>query len=82
MGAGTGIPVDLGRLHRSHARFQPGRCVPVPTPVEQGGIVDNEVRGTDIVVIGAGQAGLSSGYYLRRHGIEPGSGFGSPPATG
>ncbi|MBJ2119571.1 NAD(P)/FAD-dependent oxidoreductase [Arthrobacter sp. MSA 4-2] len=49
--------------------------MPVPTPVEQGGIVDNEVRETDIVVIGAGQAGLSSGYYLRKHGIEPGSGF-------
>lgn len=33
--------------------------------------------GTDVevVVIGAGQAGLSSGYFLRRSGYAPGSGF-------
>ncbi|MDR8390029.1 NAD(P)/FAD-dependent oxidoreductase [Aliifodinibius sp. S!AR15-10] len=30
---------------------------------------------TDIVVIGAGQAGLSSAYHLRREGMEPGRGF-------
>lgn len=30
---------------------------------------------TDIVVIGAGQAGLSSAYYLRRAGLEPGRGY-------
>ncbi|WP_245819734.1 NAD(P)-binding domain-containing protein [Rhodococcoides yunnanense] len=30
---------------------------------------------TDIAVIGAGQAGLSAGYHLRRAGLEPGSGF-------
>ena len=29
----------------------------------------------DIVVIGAGQAGLSAGYHLKREGIEPGKGF-------
>ncbi|ADD41604.1 NAD(P)-binding domain-containing protein [Stackebrandtia nassauensis] len=29
----------------------------------------------DIAVIGAGQAGLSSGYFARRAGLEPGSGF-------
>jgi len=29
----------------------------------------------DIVVIGAGQAGLSAAYYLKRYGIEPGKGF-------
>ncbi len=29
----------------------------------------------DIVVIGAGQAGLSAAYYLKREGIEPGKGF-------
>jgi|SRR5690625_5192968 len=29
----------------------------------------------DIVVIGAGQAGLSAAYHLKREGIEPGSGF-------
>lgn len=30
---------------------------------------------TDIVVIGAGQAGLSAAYYLKRAGIEAGKGF-------
>ncbi|MGL6235561.1 MAG: NAD(P)-binding domain-containing protein [Segniliparus sp.] len=30
---------------------------------------------TTIVVIGAGQAGLSAGYFLRKRGLEPGSGF-------
>ncbi len=30
---------------------------------------------TDVVVIGAGQAGLSAAYGLRRGGLEPGSGF-------
>jgi len=30
---------------------------------------------TDIVVIGAGQAGLSAAYHLRRRGLEPGGGF-------
>lgn len=30
---------------------------------------------TDVVVVGAGQAGLSSGYHLRRAGFAPGSGF-------
>ena len=30
---------------------------------------------TDIVVIGAGQAGLSSAYYLKKHGLTGGRGF-------
>lgn len=30
---------------------------------------------TEIVVIGAGQAGLSSAYHLRQRGLEPGRGF-------
>src|SRR5699024_12681465 len=30
---------------------------------------------TDIAVIGAGQAGLSSAYHLDRQGLEPGRGF-------
>ena len=29
----------------------------------------------DIVVIGAGQAGLSAAYYLKKSGVEPGKGF-------
>jgi cation diffusion facilitator CzcD-associated flavoprotein CzcO len=30
---------------------------------------------TKVVVIGAGQAGLSAGYFLRKQGLEPSSGF-------
>ena len=30
---------------------------------------------TDIVIIGAGQAGLSAAYHLRRRGLDPGRGF-------
>lgn len=30
---------------------------------------------TEIVVVGAGQAGLSTAYHLRRRGLEPGRGF-------
>ncbi|AXK31971.1 NAD(P)/FAD-dependent oxidoreductase [Streptomyces armeniacus] len=33
------------------------------------------VRTTEAVVIGAGQAGLSSAYHLRRNGLEPGRDF-------
>ncbi|WP_079144332.1 NAD(P)-binding domain-containing protein [Streptomyces agglomeratus] len=33
------------------------------------------VRDVDVVVIGAGQAGLSSAYHLRRSGLEPGRDF-------
>lgn len=34
-----------------------------------------ETHSVDVVVIGAGQAGLSAGYHLRRTGFLPGSGF-------
>ena len=30
---------------------------------------------TSVVVVGAGQAGLSVGYYLRRLGLDPGNDF-------
>lgn len=33
------------------------------------------MRDVDVVVAGAGQAGLSSAYHLRRLGLEPGGGF-------
>ena len=33
------------------------------------------MRATDVVVIGAGQAGLSSAYFLRRASFEPGTGY-------
>ncbi|MFF7853548.1 NAD(P)-binding domain-containing protein [Streptomyces sp. NPDC007904] len=35
----------------------------------------NDMREVEVVVIGAGQAGLSSAYHLRRTGLEPGRGF-------
>ena len=38
-------------------------------------VVNEELRITDVVVIGAGQAGLSSAYHLRRAGFEPESGY-------
>lgn len=37
--------------------------------------VSRVIYKTEIVVIGAGQAGLSSAYYLRRQNLEPGRGF-------
>ena len=37
--------------------------------------MNGEARKTDVVVIGAGQAGLSSAYFLRRAGFAPGTGF-------
>jgi cation diffusion facilitator CzcD-associated flavoprotein CzcO len=41
--------------------------------VEAG--VKDETRMTDVAVIGAGQAGLSSAYFLQRAGFEPGDGY-------
>ncbi|MFF8943574.1 NAD(P)-binding domain-containing protein [Streptomyces sp. NPDC014864] len=35
----------------------------------------NDAREVEVVVVGAGQAGLSSAYHLRRAGYEPGRGF-------
>lgn len=34
-----------------------------------------DIHSVDVVVIGAGQAGLSAGYHLRRTGFTPGAGF-------
>ncbi|MEV4199487.1 NAD(P)-binding domain-containing protein [Micromonospora globbae] len=34
-----------------------------------------DARSVDVVVVGAGQAGLSAGYHLRRAGFTPGTGF-------
>jgi thioredoxin reductase len=45
--------------------------VQVTVSSEGGG----EMRKTDVVVIGAGQAGLSSAYFLRRAGFEPEGGY-------
>ncbi|MET7766371.1 NAD(P)-binding domain-containing protein [Streptomyces sp. NPDC005393] len=35
----------------------------------------NDIAEVDVVVVGAGQAGLSGAYHLRRAGYEPGTGF-------
>ena len=37
--------------------------------------MNEDARTTEVVVIGAGQAGLSSAYFLRRAGFEPGTGY-------
>ncbi|MFI0720475.1 NAD(P)-binding domain-containing protein [Streptomyces sp. NPDC021224] len=37
--------------------------------------MDDAVREVEVAVVGAGQAGLSAGYFLRRSGLEPGAGF-------
>lgn len=37
--------------------------------------MDEETHSTDVVVIGAGQAGLSSAYFLGKAGFEPGAGY-------
>lgn len=38
-------------------------------------IVNEQPRLTDVAVIGAGQAGLSSAYFLRRAGFQPEDGY-------
>jgi cation diffusion facilitator CzcD-associated flavoprotein CzcO len=38
---------------------------------QTGQVLDGPVRRVRVVVIGAGQAGLSSAYHLRRRGLEP-----------
>lgn len=37
--------------------------------------MNEDEQTTDVVVIGAGQAGLSSAYFLRRAGLRPGEGY-------
>ncbi len=43
-------------------------------PVVSVGVMNTDVP-IDVVVIGAGQAGLSAAYFLRRGGFAPGSGY-------
>lgn len=50
----------------------------IPSPEIDSASVNGDVRAiykTDIVVIGAGQAGLSSAYHLQRLGLAPGRNF-------
>jgi cation diffusion facilitator CzcD-associated flavoprotein CzcO len=57
-----------------------------PVPVSAPAAVSRVAVRADVVVIGAGQAGLSSAYHLKKRGLEPGRGFvvldGSPRAGG
>jgi len=46
-----------------------------PNPVSLSSPVPGVAVKTDIVVVGAGQAGLSAAYHLRKRGLEPGRGF-------
>lgn len=54
----------------------PDGKIPEPAPVGRN-VNDTGVhaREVDVVVVGAGQAGLSSAYHLRRGGFEPGRDF-------
>ena len=51
------------------------RCDWQPVFVDGVPVVADEVVDVDVAVVGAGQAGLAAGYYLRRAGLEPGRGF-------
>src|SRR5690554_204996 len=51
-----------------------------PNPQQPDSLKSEEIRPdifykVDIVVIGAGQAGLSAAYHLKKEGLEPGKGF-------
>jgi cation diffusion facilitator CzcD-associated flavoprotein CzcO len=49
----------------------PAGVIPAPPGnAGAGPVVDHDVRETDVVVIGAGQAGLSSAYFLRRSAVD------------
>ena len=57
-----------------------------PVPASASAPVSRVAVRADVVVIGAGQAGLSSAYHLKKRGLVPGRGFvvldGSPRAGG
>ena len=46
-----------------------------PRPTSTSALVSPVTVKTEIVVIGAGQAGLSSAYHLKKRGLAPGRGF-------
>ena len=46
-----------------------------PLPTSESAPASRVALKTDIVVIGAGQAGLSSAYHLKKRGLAPGRGF-------
>lgn len=60
----------------------------IPKPTQPAASAASPFRGivkTDILVIGAGQAGLSSAYHLKRRGLAPNRGFivlDQPPRPG
>src|SRR5690554_502250 len=55
--------------------MKPGKNIPEPDSSKYGELRPDIFYKVDIVVIGAGQAGLSAAYHLKREGIEPGKGF-------
>jgi hypothetical protein len=74
-----------GTLHSNGATFPTSsdRGTPVAIPSEP--VVRVAIK-TEIVVIGAGQAGLSAAYHLKKRGLVPGRSFvvldGSPQSGG
>lgn len=55
--------------------MKPHKNTPSSNSSESNNIRPDIFYKVDIVVIGAGQAGLSAAYHLKRAGIEPGKGF-------
>ena len=69
----TTSPISL-----PHARAGLG---PVGASADGVGEPASEAFPVDVVVIGAGQAGLSAGYHLRRRGFVPAFGAGEEMTT-
>ena len=70
---------DWPKVYHAGCDLPGRRCLAPPraTRRREGNVVRVTERNTDtsVVVIGAGQAGLSVGYYLRRLGLDPGNDF-------
>src|SRR5215831_7653823 len=68
---------NVSRAARRRLRLQ--RKLRVRLPAKGVALDETPASGvrlkTDIVVIGAGQAGLSSAYHLQRRGLSPNRGF-------
>ena len=75
------MPCELGTQHVTRCTWtsQAAPCQHDPVSVTGPAVDEAPSSGvrlkTDVVVIGAGQAGLSSAYHLKRRGLAPNRGF-------